>query len=41
MPGNAASAAVATKVGMRFEREYSGELGVFHIYSITEEIGRR
>jgi ribosomal-protein-alanine N-acetyltransferase len=41
MPGNAASAAVATKVGMRLEREYSGELGVFHIYSITEESGRR
>ena len=33
MPGNAASAAVATKVGMAFEREYTGELGRCHIYS--------
>lgn len=33
MPGNAASAAVATKVGMAFEREYTGEFGLCHIYS--------
>lgn len=33
MPGNAASVAVATKVGMTFEREYKGELGLVHIYS--------
>ena len=33
MPGNAASAAVATKVGMAFEREYTGEFGLCHIYT--------
>lgn len=33
VPGNAASAAVATKVGMAFEREYTGEWGLCHIYS--------
>ena len=33
MPGNAASAAVATKVGMAFEREHNGEFGLCHIYS--------
>jgi len=33
MPDNAASAAVATKVGMSFEREYTGEFGLCHIYS--------
>ncbi len=33
MPGNAASAAVATKAGMTFEREYTGEFGLCHIYS--------
>jgi RimJ/RimL family protein N-acetyltransferase len=33
MPGNAASAAVATKVGMALEREYTGEFGLCHIYS--------
>jgi RimJ/RimL family protein N-acetyltransferase len=33
MPGNAASAAVAVKVGMTFEREYAAEFGSCHIYS--------
>jgi ribosomal-protein-alanine N-acetyltransferase len=33
MPGNAASAAVAKKVGMAFEREYTGEFGRCQIYS--------
>jgi RimJ/RimL family protein N-acetyltransferase len=33
MPGNGASAAVAAKVGMRFEREYTGDFGSCHIYS--------
>ena len=33
MPGNAASAAVAVKSGMAFEREYTGEFGLCHIYS--------
>ncbi len=34
MPGNVASAGVAMKVGMRFEREYSDEFGLCHIYSL-------
>lgn len=33
MPGNAASVAVATKVGMTFERECTVEGGLCHIYS--------
>jgi ribosomal-protein-alanine N-acetyltransferase len=33
MPGNAASAAVAKKMGMALEREYAAEFGVCHIYS--------
>ena len=33
MPGNAASAAVARKVGMALEREHTGEFGLCHIYS--------
>ncbi len=33
MPGNAASAAVATKVGMTLEREYTSQFGLCHIYS--------
>ena len=33
MPGNAASIAVARKSGMVFEREYTGEFGMCHIYS--------
>jgi len=33
MPGNAASAAVATKVGMALEREHTGEFGLCHVYS--------
>jgi ribosomal-protein-alanine N-acetyltransferase len=33
MPGNVASAAVATKVGMVMEREHTGEFGLCHIYS--------
>jgi RimJ/RimL family protein N-acetyltransferase len=32
MQGNVASAAVATKVGMIFEREYTGDFGMCHIY---------
>jgi len=35
MPGNVASAAVATKVGMVFEREYTGDFGLCHIYGRT------
>jgi ribosomal-protein-alanine N-acetyltransferase len=33
LPGNAASAGVARKVGMSFEREHRDELGLCHIYS--------
>lgn len=33
MPGNQASVRVATKVGMRMEREYTDEFGYCHIYS--------
>lgn len=32
-PGNQASIAVAIKVGMSFEREYTGTFGLRHIYS--------
>lgn len=32
MPGNVASTAVATKVGMVFERQYTGDFGRCHIY---------
>jgi ribosomal-protein-alanine N-acetyltransferase len=35
VPGNAASAGVAHKVGMSFEREFTDELGPCHLYSIT------
>ena len=35
MPGNAASVAVAIKMGMAFEREYSGGFGTCHIYSMA------
>lgn len=34
MPGNEASAGVAIKVGMHFEREYSDEFGPCHIYPL-------
>lgn len=34
MPGNEASAGVAIKVGMRFEREYTDEFGRCHIYAL-------
>ncbi len=34
MPGNSASAAVASKVGMTFEREHTGEFGLCHIYAM-------
>lgn len=34
MPGNAASAGVAIKVGMHFEREHADEFGVCHIYAL-------
>lgn len=33
MPGNAASIAVAKKVNMTFEREFSGDFGSCHLYS--------
>jgi RimJ/RimL family protein N-acetyltransferase len=33
MPGNQASAAVATKIGMTFEREYTDEFGPCRIYA--------
>ena len=39
MPGNDASVAVATKVGMRLEREHRGELGMCHIYSLARPEG--
>jgi ribosomal-protein-alanine N-acetyltransferase len=35
MPGNAASAAVATKVGMTFEREHTGQFGLCHVYAMA------
>ncbi len=34
-PGNAASVAVAEKVGMSFEREHVDEFGLCHIYACT------
>jgi len=34
MPENVRSAAVARKVGMSFEREYTDEFGLCHIYSM-------
>jgi ribosomal-protein-alanine N-acetyltransferase len=34
-PGNDASVAVARKIGMSFEREYTDEFGLCHIYSRT------
>jgi RimJ/RimL family protein N-acetyltransferase len=34
MPGNAASVGVAEKVGMRFEREFTDELGPCHLYAL-------
>jgi RimJ/RimL family protein N-acetyltransferase len=39
MPGNAASAAVAKKMGMTLEREYTGQFGLCHIYS--RELGKQ
>ena len=35
MPGNAASATVATRAGMKYERDYSGEFGLCHIYGLS------
>jgi ribosomal-protein-alanine N-acetyltransferase len=35
MPGNERSAAVARKVGMRFEREYTDEYGLCHLYAMA------
>lgn len=35
LPGNAASAGVAEKVGMSYEREHQCELGLCHIYSLS------
>ena len=34
MPGNTASAAIARRVGMRFEREYTDNFGLCHIYAM-------
>ena len=34
-PGNGASAAVARKVGMRFERAYTDEYGLCHIHGMS------
>ena len=34
-PENVASAAVACKIGMRFEREYTDEFGLCHIYGMS------
>ena len=35
MPGNERSAAVASKVGMRFEREHTDEFGLCHLYAVA------
>ena len=35
MPGNEGSATVARKVGMSFEREYTDDLGLCHIYALS------
>ena len=35
MPGNEASAGVAQKVGMSFEREFTDELGPCHLYALA------
>jgi len=35
MPGNVASAGVARKLGMSFEREFSDESGPCHLYSLA------
>jgi RimJ/RimL family protein N-acetyltransferase len=35
VPGNAASAAVAAKVGMVFERAFTDELGLSHLYALA------
>jgi len=35
MPGNAASAGVAEKVGMSFEREFTDEFGACRLYSLA------
>ncbi len=35
MPGNAASTGVAEKVGMAFEREFTDELGLCHLYALA------
>jgi ribosomal-protein-alanine N-acetyltransferase len=35
MPGNAASAGVATKVGMSFEREFTDEFGLSQLYALS------
>ena len=35
MPGNTASAGVAAKIGMVFEREYTDELGPCHLYAVA------
>jgi RimJ/RimL family protein N-acetyltransferase len=35
MPGNSASTAVATKAGMAFERAYTEQFGLCHIYSMA------
>jgi len=35
MPGNERSVAIATKVGMHFEREYTDDYGPCHIYAMS------
>ena len=35
MPGNAASAGLAEKVGMSFEREFTDEMGPCHLYALA------
>lgn len=37
MSGNTASAGVARKVGMQFEREYTDDFGPCHIYAMRLE----
>jgi ribosomal-protein-alanine N-acetyltransferase len=41
MPGNDRSAAVARKVGMKFEREHIDEYAVCHVYSMALQLACR
>jgi hypothetical protein len=40
MPGNERSVAIARKIGMDFEREYTDEYGLCHIYARSISPGR-